>query len=532
MKMSLNNTRKMALGLGMGIIIVLSGCVGALDRQPFVELTSAAVYADFDNYKAVLAKLYAGLAVSGQQGPLGDPDIQGIDEGFSSYLRQLWKAQELTTDEAVIGWNDGSLPDYHDMDWTASNEFIGAMYSRIYYQVALCNELIRETASDKVEARGFTIQQAEELALYQAEARFLRAFSYFHAIDMFGRVPFVTEEDLPGAFLPEPIERADLFDYVVGELREIEPLLPGPRQNEYARVDQGAVWMLLARLFLNAEVYTGVNRYSDCLLECEKVINAGYSLNTSYETLFMADNHTSNEIIWPIAFDGLRTKTWGGMTFLTHAPVGGSMDPAEFGINNGWNGLRTTSVFWAKFDTSSTTGDSRSLFYYDGQDMEIDNIFNFRDGIPITKYKNVTSTGEVGSDPEGAHIDTDFPVFRLADAYLMYAEATLQGASGGNLNLALDYVNSLRNRAYGGASGEVTSIDLPFILDERGRELYWETTRRSDLIRFDLFTGDGYIWDWKGGIKEGQAVEDFRHIFPIPAADIVANPNLIQNIGY
>jgi len=527
------NTRKFSIqalsSLALVLLLSLSGCFNALNRQPFIELTSVAVYEDFDNYKGVLAKLYAGLAVSGQQGPAGKPDIQGINEGFSSYLRQYWKAQELTTDEAVIGWNDGSLPDYHDMDWTSGNEFIFATYSRIFYQVVLCNELIRETTSEKLASRNFTADQIVEIEGYRAEARFLRALSYWHAIDLFGDVPFVTEDDAPGAFLPEQISREDLFAYVESELKAIEAELPAPRQNEYARADQAAAWMVLAKLYLNAEVYIGQARYTECLVELQKVLDAGYSLNEDYHTLFLADNHTSNEIIFPIAFDGLSTRTWGGMTFLVHAGVGGEMDPDEYGINGGWSGLRTTTALSDKFDTLR---DGRALFFWEGQNPEIDNIFNFNDGVAIEKFQNVTTDGVAGSDPEGNHADTDYPMFRLADAYLMYAEAVLRQGAGGSEVQALDYVNQLRARAYGNDEGALSEIDLPTLLDERARELYWEGHRRTDLIRYGIFTPDSYLWPWKGGIKEGQGVESFRNLFPIPASDLVANPNLSQNPGY
>jgi hypothetical protein len=183
-------------------MVLISSCTKDLDRTPFVEVTSATVYKDFSNYKQILAKVYAGLAVSGQQGPAGRPDISGIDEGFSTYLRQYWKAQQLPTDEAVIGWNDGSLPDYHDMDWTSSNEFITAMYNRIFYQITLCNEFIRETTDGKLSDRGITGENLTTAKVFRAEARFLRALSYYHALDMFGSVPFVTETDAVGSFLP------------------------------------------------------------------------------------------------------------------------------------------------------------------------------------------------------------------------------------------------------------------------------------------------------------------------------------------
>jgi hypothetical protein len=517
-------------GLSLSIVLsILSSCMGDLDRVPFIEVTSATVFKDPANYKPLLAKLYAGLAVSGQQGPAGKPDISGIDEGFSTYLRQYFKAQELPTDEAVIGWNDGSLPSYHTMTWTSGNEFITAMYNRIYYQIGICNEYIRETSDEKLASRGIS---SPEIKMYRAEARFLRALSYYHALDMFGSVPFVTEKDAVGSFLPKQISKADLFAYIESELKAIEVDMAEPRKNEYARADKGAAWTLLTKLYLNAEVYIGTGKYTEAITSAKKVIVAGYALESKYQNLFLADNHKSAEIIFPIAFDGTKTKTWGGMTFMVHAPVGGKMNPAEFGINGGWGGLRTTQQFVDHFDDKTGKTDSRAMFFTDGQNKEVADISSFADGYAITKYNNVTSTGVKGSDSEGNFPDTDFPMFRLADVYLMYAEAVLRGGSGGDLTTALQYVNALRTRAYNGSQGNISTINLDLIIKERGRELYWECHRRTDLIRFKQFTGTSYVWAWKGGTKAGAGVSDNMKLFPIPSSDIVANPNLVQNTGY
>ncbi|GAB3165309.1 RagB/SusD family nutrient uptake outer membrane protein [Telluribacter humicola] len=507
-------------------LFLTQSCVEDLDRQPFIEVTSATVYRDPASYKQVLAKLYAGLAVSGQQGPAGQPDITGIDEGFSTYLRQYWQAQELPTDEAVIGWNDGSLRDFHDMDWTSNNEFLTAMYNRIYYQVTLCNEFIRETTDAKLAERGINLP---EVKAYRAEARFLRALSYYHALDMFGNVPFVTENDAVGSALPPQISRADLFAYIESELKAIEADLVAPKQNEYGRADKAAAWTLLTKLYLNAETYIGQPKYTEAIENAKKVIGTAYKLDPVYAHLFMADNHTSSEIIFPIVFDGNRTKTWGGMTFLVHAPVGGSMNPAEFGISGGWAGVRTTRNLVQKFPDVTGQADNRAMFYTQGQTLEINDLFNFNDGYAVTKYTNVTSGGQKGSDIEGNFPDTDFPMLRLADVYLMYAEAVLRGGSGGDRATAIGYINQLRQRA---DAATVTDINLDFILDERARELYWEGHRRTDLIRFNRFVSGAYLWPWKGNVKEGQAVADYLRLYPIPASDIVANPNLKQNTGY
>lgn len=518
----------------IAILMALASCVKDLDTVPIdpLVITSATVYKDTTAYRQVLAKCYAGLALSGQQGPHGNPDISGIDEGFSQYLRQYWLAQELTTDEAVIAWNDGTLKDYHFQTWTSGGEFIKALYNRIYYQISLCNEFIRESSEDKLSQRGFTEAEKATVRMYRAEARFLRALSYYHAIDLFGNVPFVDETNTVGAFLPKQISRKDLFNYLESELLDIESQLKNAKTNEYGRADKAAAWMLLAKLYLNAEVYIKEARYTDALTWIKKVIASPYTIESNYAYLFLADNNLCNEIIFPIAFDGENTKTWGGTTFIINAAVGGNMSPAEFGIGSGWGGTRTTPQFVDKFPDVTGTTDKRAMFHTSGQSKSISDIFLFTEGYAIKKWKNIKRDGSPGKDR--THPDTDFPVFRLADAYLMYAEAVLRGGTGGDINTALGYVNALRRRAYGNESGDITAgqLDLNFILDERARELYWECHRRTDLIRFGKFSNSTYVWEWKGGIKEGVSTSSHLDLFPIPSSDIGANPNLVQNPGY
>ncbi len=519
-------------------IVLLSfgsaGCLKDLDRAPFYDVTSANVYEDFGNYKLILAKLYAGIAVSGQQGPAGRPDISGIDEGFSNYLRQYWQLQELPTDEALIAWNDGTIKDLHHMTWTSSNEFVGALYNRIFYQVSLCNEFIRETTDEKLAERGISGDNLKEAEAFRAEARFLRALSYYHALDLFGNVPFVTEADAVGSFFPRQTNRVDLFNYIESELKALETILPGAKQNEYGRADAAAAWSLLAKMYLNAEVYIGQAKYTETIAYCKKVIDAGYTLGDKYNELFLADNQSSPETIFAIAFDGIRTKSWGGMTYLVHAPVGGNMDPDVFGIGGGWGGLRSTKNLVLLFPDSLGLADKRGMFHTSGQSLEIDEVGTFIQGYPVTKYRNVDKNGVAGADPEGNFPDTDYPMFRLADVYLMYAEAVLRNGSGGDVSTALQYVNALRERGYQNSDGNLTAgeLTLDFVLDERARELHWEATRRTDLIRFGKFTGGNYVWPWKGEVKEGKGVEDFRTLYPIPSSDLTANPNLLQNDGY
>ena len=726
------------------LMLAFTSCVNDLDTIPLDEdvTTSATIYDDPASYEQILAKCYAGLSVTGQEGPAGQGDLGGIDEGFSSYIRGLWNLEELTSDDAVTGWGDAGLSNLHNQNWTASNDFIKGFYYRVFYQITLANEFIRESTDEKLASRGIEGTDKTNIEIYHAEARFLRAFSYWHALDMFGSVPFVTEEDPIGAFFPEQISKTDLFNYIESELLEIEGSLAEPKANVYGRIDKAAAWTLLAKLYLNAEVYTGEDKYTECVTYSKKVIDSGYALDSNYSKLFLTDNYDADGIIFPIVSDGANAKTWGSTTFIINGGIGGGMVAADYGVKEAWGGHRATKALVTKFpayeslksasmprlksaadypviyvpggyqaasgysegdwapDTAPTLAsvnsdgiyegyiyfavaadfkftpnpdwsadygdnegdgildapnganisvsepgyyqmivnlndmtysitktewgiigdatadgwdsdqnmefdadtkswsiianlsaaevkfrandgwdinygdtnadgslevggdnlvitepgkyklslflgeapytysvekfstDERAMFYTDGQEIEISDITKFTDGYAVVKFKNISSTGVGGTDL--THSDTDFPIFRVADAYLMYAEAVLRGGSGGDLTSALNYVNMILTRAYGDEGGNITASELTlnFILDERSREFYWEAQRRTDLVRYGLLTGGDYLWPWKGGIADGTATDAKYDIFPIPASDIVANSNLTQNAGY
>ena len=270
-----------------GLMVLAALACGDLTVQPRSTVTDAALFTDPASYRAFLAKLYAGLAVTGQEGPAGNADIQGIDEGFSQYVRGYWQLQELPTDEVIIGWGDTGLPELNTQLWSASNPFIGAMFSRIFYQVALANQFLRETTDAKLSTRGTSSQVRTQVAGYRAEARFLRALSYYHAVDLFGDVPLVYETFDVGR-LPRQAPRAEVFDSVESELKAIRPLLPATsRGDNYGRASQGAVDMLLAKLYLNAEVYTGTARWADARMAAEAVIaQTQYTLDPNFLDMF------------------------------------------------------------------------------------------------------------------------------------------------------------------------------------------------------------------------------------------------------
>lgn len=299
--------------------------------------------------------------------------------------------------------------------------------------------------------------------------------------------------------------------------------------------------MLLAHVHLNAEVYTGTGHYAEALAEAEAVINSGkYTLNPVFQNNFTADNHISPEIIFPLVSDGQFSRGYGGTTFLVHAACYGyggvstdpngppyGQEPSTLGVGNCWYGLKVRPEAYLRLQN-----DPRGLLFVTGRTpLSITTITSEGEGAASVKFTNLTSTGSQGSSGEWP--DTDYPMFRLADAYLIYAEAALRGG-GGSAAQALTYVNALRQRAYGDNSGNITQgeLTLDFLLDERGRELFFEGQRRTDLIRFGKFTGNSYIWTFKGGVPAGQSVPAHVALYPIPSNQIAVNPKLSQNPGY
>ncbi len=523
------------LGVGAAMALGLSSCVGDLNVTPIDENIQLPedVLNSQDALKALLAKCYQGLCCSSSFGPDGGPDIDGVDGGYGQYMRAVVNMQEVSTDVVACCWNDGNLFDIHNMCWNSSNEFVLSMYYRIFYQVGLCNEFIRQSKATTIE--GYTEKEA-----YIAEARALRLLSYYHAIDMFGNIPFSTEENSVGSTGPEQKMRADLFDWMVTEAKS---LLEGSElaaigQNEYGRADKGLVWMILAKLYLNAEVWKGTPMYGECATACEEIIKS-YPLHANWADLFLADNHlwtknknyNGDELIFVAPQDGLTLQSYGSTNFLVFAStwsVAGddtrTMDAAgEMGISSGWSGLSLTGRFTSKFDD----GDARATFFKGGFAQYIDQIrddVGGSNGWKSMKFRNVNHDGSAAQ--AAGFVDIDFPVFRSADAYLMYAECAARG--GADKAKGQQYLNAVRHRA---GMGDLT-LSLPNILDERARELYLEGHRRQDLIRFGLFTSGEYLWEFKGGEPAGKAVDSHFNLYPLTSGDTNANGNLQQNDGY
>lgn len=522
----------------LSLTLILGACSNKLNLQPLNANTADKQYSSLQGYKQALAKVYGSYALISSAGTgASDVGFAGLgDVGTTDFLRALWNVQELTTDEAVCAWNDADLQSLHNLNWTASNIYVHDIYARSLFQITVANEFLRQSTDDKLASRGIKGDDAIQVHYFRAEARFLRAYQYWVLMDLFGNPPFITEQDPIGKFIPKQISRKDLFDYIVSELKAIDGDLVAPRQNEYGRVDQAADWALLARVCLNAEVYTGTADYADAVLYSQKVIDAGYTLQDDYADLFKSDNNLHNpEQILSIAYDATSSQNYGGTTFLICSAHG--TDPTDnrnYGIpGGGWLGNRSTQPLSALFGSDyGNSPDHRALF--GPGSPTINDVIDFSQGVEVYKFSNQSSTGETPYSPNGVLCSTDFAIFRLAEMYLTYAEAVVRGGAGGDKATALKYINLLQDRAYGNSAHEITAtgLTLPFLLDERGRELYWEGFRRTDLIRFGEFTADGYLWPWKGGVAAGRGVDSHFKLFPIPAAEIIANPNLQQNAGY
>ena len=502
-----------------------TACTGDLDQYPHTETTSKQVYTTIDNYEAVLGKIYASMTASGQT-------TSGTDLSSNhgeNYMRMFINLQEAPTDEMAYTWLTGDdMTNLSYIKWDATDTWVSDMYYRIYYNISLCNEFIRNCSDSQIASMGSANE--EKMKRYKAEARFMRALFYYHALDFFRNIPFVTENDPVGSYTPPCYTPAQTFEYIESELKDCVNDLADRSSCPYGEASKGAAYTLLAKLYLNAETYTGTAKYNECAEACAQVIGMGYSLNSDYKQLFNADNDKrTNEIIFALPQDPDHLLTYGSTTYLICGAVSStstSQVSTDYGVASPWGNFRSRGDLVAKFEDGDR--DHRYCFFTDGQEQYITDFTNQQQGYLFTKWTNLTDAGETASNTASYGAATDFPLFRLADVYLMYAEAVVRGATTGTRDKALDYVNQLRQRAYGDASGNIAMSQLTknFILDERARELYMEGTRRTDLIRYDKFTTSSYVWEWKGGTKDGMAVDSKYNIYPIPSTDLTANPNL------
>ena len=519
------------LGLGLS----LQSCVNDLEVTPEGEtqLSVEQFYAQPGAYKQALAGVYGNLSLTGTGGAESS-SIGGVDAGTSQYGRVLWYLQNLSTDEVIWSYeNDPGTREIQRNIWNATNPIIRGMFSRATFQVALVNEFLRQSSPEKLSSRGVTDPQTlSDIELYRKEARVLRALAYYHLMDLFGKAPFVTENDPINTAGPQ-YNREQLFNYIETEINAVLPDLKAPRTNEYGRLDQSVANMILAKMYLNAEVYIGVNKYQQCIDKCNAIMAGGYTLNPNYLNNFKADNHTSNEMIFTLQSNGQVTQNYGPTTVIINGQVGSiEGNGSQFGVG-GWGGaLRLRKQFVQKFDGNEYNTDSRKTIISGTRNIEINDIANRDQGYVLGKFSNISSTGVAGIST--TFVETDFPLFRYADVLLMMVEAQVRKDGTAN-STSLGLINSLRTRANGGSSAaniSLSNLTLDFILDERSRELHWEGHRRQDLIRFGKYTGGNYNWAWKGNGVNGIGLSHHLRLYPIPEAALASNPNLSQNTGY
>ena len=496
-----------------------SSCIGDLDVDPTIDPSTSMIF----ERDQVFAKIYANMALTGQQGPAGKEDIEGIDEGASDFFRQIWNMNELPTDEAICCWSDPGIPEYNFGTWDASHGMVTAMYYRLYFGITLANSFLQQTEGDDT---------AKDM---RAEARFLRALYYYYAMDFYGNVPFLTTlstENAPQA------KRADIFAFIEKEITEALPDMSEPRKATYGRADKAAAWMLLARLYLNAEVYTGTAQWEKAAEYAQKVMNSGYTLCPTYRNLFMGDNNINgaeNEIILPILQDGIDTQNYGGSLFLIASTHKDDMEST--GTSEAWAGNRVRPNLIKKFfpNTDAPTvsavemvkaaKDDRALFFGVGRKLSIDEVAVFAEGFSCSKFTNLYANGEKPKDVK--FVDMDVPFMRVAEAYLTFAEAKLRLGDGAAAKTAIDAIRTRAN------ANTQPVYELNDVCDEWAREFAFEGRRRMDLVRFGKFGGNSdYVWEWKGGAKEGTNFSATKNIYGIPTKDIVANDNLEQNPGY
>lgn len=546
----MNITKYLAIG-GLTLGISLTSCVGDLDLEP-----NDPNYGNATDYAAVLAKCYSGLAVSGQDGA-GSSDISGLDNGRGQYTRAIFMMNEFTTDECLWIWNDDGIYDLCTNTFDATNGNIYGTYSRLYSHIAVCNDFLANV-------KGNEDPVIQDMAL---QARTLRALSYYWVVDIFGNGSFITEEAAVGE---NPVQktRKELYTWLAAELEDIvAKFKESSYPVDYGHVGLDGAQALLARLYLNAAVYTDgeVQGWAKCQEHCEAIIARhqgggfnGSGLANHYLYLFCRDNRVympggansaENEILWGIPFDTYYTQSYGGANFIICSAIGSasmdkdgySISPSNYGMTEQWTCMHGRKEFFDKFGNADIR-QSMWLKEDNGFSKENTEYSSFNSGYATIKFTNLipgvngewseSNGGIYGAGDANTQVwpDTDLPLIRLADVYLMYTESYIMG-NVGEQSKALKYVSYVTNRA-GLRSWEEGDLTPNNILDERARELYWELTRRSDLIRHDKYTGGSYLWSWKGYAPEGNAISERYKLMPIPVNIISAQPEFKQNPGY
>ncbi|MDE6095041.1 MAG: RagB/SusD family nutrient uptake outer membrane protein [Muribaculaceae bacterium] len=564
------NLKKYISMAGVVLGLGLTSCVGDLDLQPN---DPNLVNPSDPNFKAnSLAMCYSGIAVSGITGA-GSSYVSGLDPGTSAYLRLVFTLNEFCSDEMLWIWPDAGVVDITSCTWGINNGLLEGAYYRFLGHIAICNQYLANTAGD-------TDEESQQM---RAEARVLRAYSYFNMLDLFGQSSFITEEAAVGES-PVQLSRKELYDWLEQELVDIVDNRLISENPVYGRVGLDGAEGLLARLYLNAEVYSGTGAWEKCQERCENIIARhkgggfeGSGLANHYLYLFARDNDAympggskkdENEILFGIAYDDTMTQSYGGPTFIIASTISNThyIPRQNYGCSGEWSCIRGCQEMAERFygisdadvrddlwirgylPAGSNGSESWDAEDYSDRFVDFTGAWATTGGNAIIKFtgrtRNAAEDGgwDMTLNADGTYTcgfpattfgSTDQPIIRLADIYLMYSECYVNGNTG-DRQKALDYINLVRRRA-GAPSYGFTDLTKKGIMDERSRELYLESTRRTDLIRNGMFTGPSQtVWQYKGSINNnaGTRISERNSLYPIPYAVIAAQPEFKQNPGY
>ncbi|MDE6628157.1 MAG: RagB/SusD family nutrient uptake outer membrane protein [Muribaculaceae bacterium] len=560
------NIKKYFLLGGTALILGFSSCVGDLDLEPNDPNQADPNDPNFNANS--IAMCYSGIAVSGISGS-GSSYITGLDAGTSAYLRCTVMLNEYAADQVFFMWPDAGVQDLVVMTWGAENSILNGAYYRFLGHIAVCNQFLANTADSA----------DPEVLEMRAEARVLRAYSYMNMIDFFGQTSFITEEAAIGE-KPRQISRAEGFAFIESELKDVIDNGIISDSPVYGRVGLDGAEALLARLYLNAEVYSGTARWKDCQDRCRNIIARhqgggfqGSGLANHWMYLFCRDNNeympggankAENEILFGIAYDDTYTQSYGGSTFIINSATAPGtthyFPSSNYGTSAGWGCFRGRKQLAELF--YGMDGDVRKSMWgtgiypetnVNGEDWAEENYsddivgftgdWNTVGGNMVIKFtgleKSDANDGTFKYAPDGSatvntdFASTDYPIIRLADVYLMYAECNVRGGVGNTAD-AVKYVNFVRERCN---SAPISAAELTenLILDERGRELYYEGIRRTDLVRAGVYVGPRQkVWQFKGSSEDanGTRVGERMALYPIPNAVLNSQPDFKQNPGY
>ena len=554
----------------------MASCVQDLNTVPIDPNSSTSF-----NQDRMFTKCYSCMAVIGQSGPGENSDVEDIDAGTSGFYRTIWYCNELTTDEAWWIWNDAESKQMCQTNWEGTNTMIRAIYTRLNLNIKYCNHYLKYATSE-----------TEEDKNRLAEVRWIRAFHIFYLMDMYLYAPLITEENTE---FPHFLPRHEIYKWLVDELNDLIVALPAQRVSEY-RVGKAAAQLLLARIYLNADVYNKYNKewnpgqmwgkayeaasavindnpQHQLVGQAQKIVTDSGFVYTPYQQLFMGDNHrpeVMKEALFQIYQDGLYAQSYATSMMLIGANRLKGM--IAWGIEAEWHSMRTSPTLVDKFlkpvnidretakdmvideyDMRAYLADDRAILCSDSvntgykftikgnQDLgDTKYMFDCWAGCKFTGVYSTASLPELSPRQNPSWPDTDIPMLRLAEAYMIQAEALFrQGKSGDALNIIN---NVIRARA---AANPLPSLDEMTLLDEWSREFWYEGRRRIDLIRFGRFFGpssDQYRYHWEGRMGKNDmppaenspffvaGTPEYMNWFPVPSEDKRSNPNFKTDV--